>query len=459
MKVMQHVFGIVVVVVGALFGLFLIERLVDVGDRGSLSNVVKQAAAQDFSKQQTADDQSNADAALQELHTLGYYVAKYDRAAKQDDDYGCRSAYENIPKTAHDALEDMNRMSFTPVSAVDSVSTLFRLGNTVANGCDKQVAVGLQGLDFAVSQAIAGLRSDFAIGSGDWYGVNTDGAVEAKNPLKYAQSLKDAGYSWVSVRPFGAGIIGVPDWKKELASTKVDDPTIDDSGSNLKAAEVDYRKNSGDNNTVIPFYRTREEAQAQAQKVTAKSDATVEWYYKDDNKDGEECHKMIGTPQQFVMKMNGQDITWNTNDVLGAADVAVDFTVKGRDYSYSFFKGFAKCSNPFNAADDTKSDFSIDPKQNGAQDTPEQTQRDTEALAHAGDQGPWWVVDGTKTTAPCLRSKVTPLQDAQNAKSKGARNIRIHAEFSGIGDDTLVEYDLNGKSFSNDYSKKKGCGL
>jgi len=43
------------------------------------------------------------------------------------------------------------------------------------------------------------------------------------------------------------------DWKNEMASQEVGDPSIGNSGNNLKAVEVDYRKNSGDANTSIYF--------------------------------------------------------------------------------------------------------------------------------------------------------------------------------------------------------------
>jgi len=43
-------------------------------------------------------------------------------------------------------------------------------------------------------QAIMALRWDYAIGDGDWNMVNASGDVEDKNPLRYAQSLKDQKY-------------------------------------------------------------------------------------------------------------------------------------------------------------------------------------------------------------------------------------------------------------------------
>jgi hypothetical protein len=113
-------------------------------------------------------------------------------------------------------------------------------------------------------QAILGLRTDYAIGGADWYKVDASGTVEAKNPLRYAQSLKDQNYSWIDVRPKGKMFLLVPDWKAEMASHNVSDPVIENSGSNLKAVEVDYRKNAGDDNTYVYFYRSREEAQAAA---------------------------------------------------------------------------------------------------------------------------------------------------------------------------------------------------
>jgi hypothetical protein len=65
----------------------------------------------------------------------------------------------------------------------------------------------------------------------------------------------------------------VSDWKAEMASHEVGDPAIENSGNNLKIIEVDYRKNSGDDNTSVYFYRTKEDAQAAAQASKARSES------------------------------------------------------------------------------------------------------------------------------------------------------------------------------------------
>jgi hypothetical protein len=56
-----------------------------------------------------------------------------------------------------------------------------------------------------------------------------------------------------------------------MASRKVDDPSIENSGNNLKAVEVDYRKNSDDSNTMVYFYRTKEDALAAAPDPATRS--------------------------------------------------------------------------------------------------------------------------------------------------------------------------------------------
>jgi hypothetical protein len=136
-------------------------------------------------------------------------------------------------------------------------------------------------LPMIAGQAIMALRYDYAIGGGDWFTVNTSGDVEAQNPLRYAQSLKDQGYSWVSARPTSMMVIVESDWKAEMASREVDDPSIENSGNNLKDIEVDYRKNSGGNTTEVYFYRTKEEALAPIQTAKKWADdaskVAAEW--------------------------------------------------------------------------------------------------------------------------------------------------------------------------------------
>jgi hypothetical protein len=80
-------------------------------------------------------------------------------------------------------------------------------------------------------------------------------------------------------------VIGVSDWKAEMASREIGDPAIENSGNSLKSIEVGYRKNSGDDNTDVYFYRTKEEAQAAAQASRAKTerDAKAAIELKDSN--------------------------------------------------------------------------------------------------------------------------------------------------------------------------------
>src|ERR1035437_1623983 len=231
-----------------------------------------------FAHAASTNDEVFANAALRELHKMAIASAQSERAAKDSDRIGCRDAYDSLQKAAHEALTNMHQMSFAPIDALDRVSTLLRVSNLAQNGCPDEAAIRLVPLPMIAGQAILGLRTDYAIGDADWYMVNTSGDVEAKNPLRHAQSLSDQNYSWVDVRPKGMFIIGVSDWKAEMASHEVGDPAIENSGNYLKSIEVDYRKNSGDDNTYVYFYRTKEEAQAaaQASKARRESDAKAE---------------------------------------------------------------------------------------------------------------------------------------------------------------------------------------
>jgi hypothetical protein len=217
----------------------------------------------------------NANAALHDLHKLAFNVSEYGRSAKDSDELGCREAYGDIEKAAHVALTDMHSMSVEPIDAIGSVSVLLRNEKLASQGCDAEL-VATGALFYPAGQAIAGLRWDYAIGDRDWYTINASDDVEAKNPLHYAQTLEDQSYSWVSVRPKGEGVIGVADWKAELASHEVDDASIADSGDNLKAVEVDYRKDSDDNNVTTYFYRTKEDALAAMQAAKQQADADAE---------------------------------------------------------------------------------------------------------------------------------------------------------------------------------------
>jgi hypothetical protein len=219
----------------------------------------------------STNDDVFANAALRELHKLAAASAQHQRAAKESDLIGCREASDSLQKAAHEALTDMHQMSFAPIDALEGVSNLLRTSKLY--GCPDEGTIGVP-LPMLAGQVILRLRVDYAIGDADWYMANTSSEVEAKNPLRYAKSLSDQNYSWVDVRPKDMVIIGVSDWKAEMASHEVGDPrAIENSGNNLKAIEVGYRKNSGDDNTELYFYRTKEDAQAAAQASKARADS------------------------------------------------------------------------------------------------------------------------------------------------------------------------------------------
>jgi hypothetical protein len=201
------------------------------------------------------------------FQTLPIASAQSAQATKDSDEIGCRGANKSTQEAAHEALKDMHYMSFTPIDAIEYVSTLLRLNHLAApNGCSFDLAANTQPL--VAGQAIMSLRWDYAIGDGDWYTVKENGDVEAKNPLRYAQSLNNQNYSCVGTRPKGMMFVVESDWKSEMASHRVDDPSIENSGNSLKVIEVDYRKNSDDKNTMVYFYRSKEDALAVAR--TAK---------------------------------------------------------------------------------------------------------------------------------------------------------------------------------------------
>jgi hypothetical protein len=230
-----------------------------------------------FAHAASKNDELRANAALRELHKLAIASAQFETAGKDDDRLGCRSAYASLQEAAHDALTDMHQMSFAPIVATSDVSRLLRVGDLAQGACPDSVAISMHAFLMIAGQAIVNLRTDYAISDADWYMVNTRGEIEAGNPLRYAQSLKDQNYSWVDVRPKGTFFVGVSDWKAEMASHEVDDPAIENSGNNLKAIEVGYRKNSGDGNTDVYFYRTKDEALAAtlAMKQQAENGARV----------------------------------------------------------------------------------------------------------------------------------------------------------------------------------------
>ena len=384
-----------------------------------------------FARAASTNDEMFANAALRELHNLAVASAQSERAAKDSDGIGCRDAYDGMQKAAHQALTNMHQMSFAPIDALNRVSSLLRVSNLAPNGCPDEDVMKMAPLPMLAGQAIIALRTDYSIGDAEWYMVNASGDVEAKNPLRYAQSLNNQSYSWVDVRPKGMLFTVVTDWKAEMASNEVGDPSIENSGNNLKIVEVDYRKNSGDDNTSVYFYRTKEDAQANDALIAPNQ--TADWYYKDDNEDGAECHAMSGTPKQFAdaaVRRGATNLETTGSDILGA-DVVISYGLKDKSYSYSFYKSHEKCANPFDAADNTRSDFGrIGHAVDADQDKADQTLAD-EALKHATDKGPWWVSDGTKILAGCKLSKFTPMGDALSAKAKGARNIEIDGRLKG----------------------------
>ncbi len=142
-------------------------------------------------------------------------------------------------------------MSSQPIDAIEDVSSLLRVGELARDDCSYDLAT--KSLLLIGGQAILALRYDYAIGDGDWYTISEGGAISAKNPLEYSRSLRDQSYSWVSVRPKDTLVIAPSDWKAEMASRDVDDSTIENSGTNLKAVEVDYRQRPEDNNTTVYF--------------------------------------------------------------------------------------------------------------------------------------------------------------------------------------------------------------
>jgi hypothetical protein len=221
----------------------------------------------------SANDDVFANTALRELHRLALAAAKIEQAAQDSDTLGCNEAFQNIQTVAHDALVKMHSISFEPKDAIGHVSAILRLSQMTPNGCPDRMVTNTDLLSTEASQAIIALRYDYAIGDRDWHTINASGDVESSNPIRYAESLKNQNYSWVDVRPKDKIIMLVSDWKAEMASIDVNDPSIENSGSNLNAVEVGYRKNSDDGNTTVVFYRTKEAALAAAQKAKEQADA------------------------------------------------------------------------------------------------------------------------------------------------------------------------------------------
>jgi hypothetical protein len=213
----------------------------------------------------SSNDETAANFALGDLHEIAVAASRAVSAAKDGDDIGCREAAASIQEAGHAALTNLHTMSFVPADAIQTTSGILHIMHDAGGQCvDHYTAIGLP---MFAAQAILHLRWDYAVGTADWYTAK-GGGVEAANPLKFAQSLRDKNYSWVDVRPKDELIILVPDWKAEMASHRVDDPSIEDSGTSLKAVEVGYRVKPDDKVTATYFYRTKEDAEA-AEKADA----------------------------------------------------------------------------------------------------------------------------------------------------------------------------------------------
>jgi hypothetical protein len=226
--------------------------------------------------EQTPSDQATANAALRSMHDLARAIVNYQQAAKDSDRVGCHEAYLSIQKLAHAALTEMHNMSSQPLDAIEDVSSLLRVGALARNDCSYDLDT--KSLLLIGGQAISALRYDYAIGDGDWYTISEGGAISSRNPLRYFQSLRDQSYSWVSVRPKDMLVIAPSDWKAEMASRDVDDSTIENSGTNLKAVEVTYRQRPEDSNTTVYFYRSKDDARSamDARNALVEADAKAE---------------------------------------------------------------------------------------------------------------------------------------------------------------------------------------
>jgi hypothetical protein len=185
--------------------------------------------------------------------------------------------------------------------------------------------------------------------------INASDQVEAKNPLRYAQSLKDQNYSWVDVRPKGMIVMVESNWKAEMSSHEVDDPSIENSGSNLKAIEVDYRKNSDDTNTMVYFYRTREDALADAQAIKqqvesdAKTDAQLKAF------DAEWSQKLTSLPYMVADHDRGFKLAYSVCKPTGRIDSkggsicneddSYDWSDSRRSVPYHWFSDIWACEH------------------------------------------------------------------------------------------------------------------
>jgi hypothetical protein len=228
----------------------------------------------------SSDDQLWGRAALSALHDLAVASARLDRAGKDRDRYGCKLASQELELAANKALEKLRMLSFEAIDSRTSIGKILRLTEASSSICPDEMVVRIQMLPMIAGQAILGFRWAYAIGRDLWYKVDKSGTIEQENPLEMAKKLRDQDYSWVDLRLKGMLNILVPDWKAEMASRDPGDPTIDKSGSSLTAVEVGYRRVSSDQNTIVTFYRAKEDAESAAKDFrseverNAKSAAT-----------------------------------------------------------------------------------------------------------------------------------------------------------------------------------------
>ncbi len=127
-----------------------------------------------FARAASTNDELFANAALRELHNLAVASVRSEQAAKDSDSIGCQDAFKSIQKAAHEALTNMHQMSFTPIDALNRVSSLLRVSQIVPDGCPNDLVAGTDALPMLAGQAIIALRTDYSIGDAEWYMVTCD---------------------------------------------------------------------------------------------------------------------------------------------------------------------------------------------------------------------------------------------------------------------------------------------
>ena len=168
-------------------------------------------------------------------------------------------------------------MSFAPFDAIQSVANFLRLERLdQSSRCSIDPNMDLKLL--TAGQAILELRWDYAIGEDNWFTADAGSGINGRNPLMYSQSLWDLNYSWVDIRPPHMWLVAIRDWKSEMASGRIDDPSIENSGKNMQVVEVEYRKKSDDKIVEGYYYRFREGAVAAAlqERKQAAEDAKLD---------------------------------------------------------------------------------------------------------------------------------------------------------------------------------------